>query len=103
MQRHKFFAPIRPGAEIGIEGNARKLTLKVQRIFFTIDRIVQDAVDIVKNGVLGDLCFYAFVVRAKLFQGPVGDVVNPFALWCVPLKWDNLDRIKGEECIVWNV
>jgi hypothetical protein len=55
MQRHKFFVPIGPGAEIGIEGNGREFALEVQRIFFAIDRIVQVAIDVVKNVTLGVL------------------------------------------------
>jgi len=60
MQRHEHFAPIRPGAEIRVERDARKFALEVLRVFLTIDGVVQDAVDVVENVVLGDFIPAAF-------------------------------------------
>jgi hypothetical protein len=84
MEAHQFGTPIGPAPEIGIEGNARKFALEVLRIFFAVNGIVQDAVDVMKNVVLGDvalsLVFACLVMGAELFQRPVGDVVEAVAV-----------------------
>jgi hypothetical protein len=47
-------SPTGPAPEIGIEGNARKLALEVLRVFFAVNRVMQHAIDAMKDAVLGD-------------------------------------------------
>ena len=74
VQRHKLLTPFGPLPEVGIKRDARKFTLEVERIFFAVDWIVKHAVDVVEDGVLGDVrraasgfisSLWAEVARAK--------------------------------------
>lgn len=63
-----------------MEGDARKLALKIQGVEFAVDRVVQDGVDVAEDRVLGDRTLGSRPVRsvvvAELVQRPVGDVVD---------------------------
>jgi hypothetical protein len=51
---HQGLAPTGPAPEIGMERNARKLALEVLRVFLPINGIMQHAIDVMEDGVLGD-------------------------------------------------
>ena len=78
VECHQPFAPMRPPPEVRIKRDAREFTLQIRRVLFAIDRIVQYAVDVVKDRMLRDLrarSIAGAVMRLKLLQRPIGDVV----------------------------
>ena len=66
--------------EVFIKGQVRKFAPQVEGVFFPIDRIVQHAIYVMKNGVFGDgafwLAFPFFIMSAELNQPPICNVVN---------------------------
>ena len=54
MQVQQRLPPIPPLGEVGVEGNAGKFAFQVQGIGFAVHGVVQHAVDIGENVILGD-------------------------------------------------
>src|SRR6185437_2425642 len=85
VQVHQRLAPIGPLPEVGIERDSWKFALQVERVLLAIDRIVQDAVDVVENRVLGNrtlgLGEAGLIALVKAIERPVGDVVHASCDW----------------------
>jgi len=70
-----------------MRGNSR---LRFLRVFFAVNRVMQHAIDVMKDRVLGDRppsfsrkgrrVRPAFVMRFELFEHPAGDVVDAGAV-----------------------
>lgn len=84
MQLQQLFAPRRPLREGAIKGDARKLAAQVQLVLFAVCGVVQDAVDVVEDVRAAD--GVVLVVRAKLSQAPVGDVLEPVPGFVIAVK-----------------
>ncbi len=82
-------ARVREGAEVGGEGNARQALGEIVGEALAIVRRVQDAVDVVEDGVLGDGGIG--VSDAEALEGRVRDVVD--ALQC-PLLREEVRVVK---------
>jgi len=98
MHRHQRLAPRRPLGEAGIEGDARKFALQVERICLTIHGIVQHGIDIVEDRILGDAGFLA-IMRDKLVERPVGDVVDTLTGFGVAVAGDSLKAVRGSQYV----
>ena len=98
MDRRQPRARLCERTEIGREGNAGQIALKVGLIAFAVDGIVQKPVDVVEDVPLADRV--VAVVGAEAVQRPVSDVLVAIAaVLVVCVEGEALESINARQCV----
>ena len=89
MQVHQRFAPRYPLIKfvrlaVAIEGQAGKLPFQVQFVFGAVGGVVQYGIGIMEYIFLADIV--VLVMRLKLLQSPIRDIIQTVAVGVVPVE-----------------